>query len=391
MRSRVLGTLCFSAAVVTFVSLAAGAAVARAPAAMGRSQQAAAPDVAIPKIITKPTSPAGSNPGGNIPPSPSYPGVCQSQPTSTSCQSSAIAALNHARAVMSLPAYNLPAGFQSLAPASQLLVLSNLDRATYGLGKITGLNATLNQAAAWGIAADSDPRGPATVDGNGYSAWTANWAAGWASVLYTYYEWMYEDGYGSSNIDCASPGASGCWGHRAGTLANFGNTQVAMGVASGTSPRYHAPAFAEIYESFSPAARLSWQILAATLQPMPLGHVDTTTGLMSRRTLTGWALDPSSPNTSTRVQVDVGPSASATTANLSRPDVTQAFGLSSAAHGFSIQVSLPAGTSAVCAYAASANGAEFTTLGCWTFTVPTAPMGNIDAVTQARASAVRSP
>ena len=44
----------------------------------------------------------------------------------------------------------------------------------------------------------------AVVDGQHYTAWTANWAAGWSSALYTYYEWMYDDGYGSSNADCTS-------------------------------------------------------------------------------------------------------------------------------------------------------------------------------------------
>ena len=196
-------------------------------------------------------------PSGNIAPSPGYPSYCQSAPSGASCQTDAINALNHARAAMGLPAYSLPANFQSLDALIQFLVLSNQDRASYGLTQITGLNATLNAAAAAGVAGDTDPVGPAVVDGNHFTAWTSNWAAGWASPLYTYYEWMYDDGYGSSNVDCTSPSAAGCWGHRRSTLNNFGSAQVLMGAAAGTSPHYGQPAFAELYEGFAPSAVLS--------------------------------------------------------------------------------------------------------------------------------------
>ena len=390
-----LGRLCTAAAVVTsLTSLALPAAVAMAPApsAVSASRQTAAPVAAIPKIITAATAAAGYNPGANIPLNPSYPGICQTQPTSTSCQTSAISTLNNGRAAMGLPAYKLPAGFQSMAPTSQLLVLSNLDRATYGLVQITGLNATLSQAAARGIATDVDPSGPGTVDGNGYSAWTANWAAGWASALYTYYEWMYYDGYGDgrTNIDCTSPGDSGCWGHRNDTLTNFGNTQVGMGVASGTSPRYGMPAFAVIYESFSPAARLTWQVLAATLQPMPVGHVDAVSNALTSVTLSGWAFDPTSTSTSTRVDVYVGGAGHSTIASGLRADVKAAFGLASAAHGFNVTLPLQGGTSTACAYAIDVGGASNSLIGCWPVTSPTGPMGHADAVSNTLTSVTLS-
>jgi hypothetical protein len=38
------------------------------------------------------------------------------------------------------------------------------------------------------------------------------------------YDWMYNDGYsasGSINLDCQSPGSSGCWGHRHCILEKF--------------------------------------------------------------------------------------------------------------------------------------------------------------------------
>jgi hypothetical protein len=208
-----------------------------------------------------------TNPSANIVPSPAYPSVCQSAPTGASCQNAAIAALNNGRYAMGLPAYNLPIGFQSLSTANQFLALSNLDRQVYGLTPISGLNASLNAAAAVGVATDKDPSGPSSVEGNRFTAWASNWAAGWASPLYTYYEWMYDDGYGSSNIDCTSPSSSGCWGHRASTLHNFGNGLVLMGVGVGSSPHYHAPAFTELYEAFAPGASISYQPLPS---PAPI-------------------------------------------------------------------------------------------------------------------------
>lgn len=199
-----------------------------------------------------------ADPGTNITPSPAYAASgCESAPTSTTCQNNAIAALNHARAVMGIAPYSLPSNFQSLAAASQFLWLSNQDRAAYGLPQILGFNAALNAAAAAGVATDSDPQGPPTVDGARFTAWTANWAAGWASPLYTYYEWMYDDGYPGSNADCPTSTSPGCWGHRRSTLHDFGASKVYMGVGAGTSPTYHAAAFTELYMGFAPTASIS--------------------------------------------------------------------------------------------------------------------------------------
>jgi hypothetical protein len=189
-------------------------------------------------------------PPTNIAPNPPYPSACQTSPTSATCQNAAIAALNNARGVVGLPAYALPANFQLLSAGNQFLVLSNLDRASYGLTQITGLNAVLNAAAAAGVATDSDPAGPSVVEGARFTAWTANWAAGWASPLYTYYEWMYDDGYPGANADCPTSTSPGCWGHRRSTLYDFGSSKVYMGAATGTSPQYRAPAFTQLVEGF---------------------------------------------------------------------------------------------------------------------------------------------
>jgi hypothetical protein len=221
---------------------------------------------------------AAGSPSSNIAPSPAYPSVCQSAPSGQACQDSAIAALNHARAVMGQPAYALPAGFESLSAAMQFLVLANSDRAIYGLSQIAGLNDVLSSAAQAGIAADNDPTGPAVVNGSHFTSWTSNWAAGWSSSLYTYYEWMYDDGIGSSNIDCSSTNGSGCWGHRLGTLHDFGNSFVAMGVGSGLSPHYGSMAFTELFEGFAPGSSIPVSSPAPAPAPAPLatGVADVT-------------------------------------------------------------------------------------------------------------------
>ncbi len=192
-----------------------------------------------------------TDPTANIAPSPAYPSACQSAPNGTSCITSAVSALNNARYHMGLPYYVLPSSFATLPWQTQLLILSNQDRSLYGLTAITGLNATLNNAAAAGVAANTDPTGPSVVDGQHFRAWTSNWAAGWSSALYSYYEWMYDDGPGSSNIDCPAGGGSGCWGHRHDTLMSLnGGTQLAMGAATGTNSTY-ATEFTALYESFA--------------------------------------------------------------------------------------------------------------------------------------------
>jgi hypothetical protein len=237
--------------IASAVALISSTSIAVAPAVSATTHQS-------------PIRTAAVTPSANIPPSPAYPMICQSNPASQACQDSAIAALNHARAVLGQPAYSLPAGFQQLPVPSQLLTLVNSDRAVAGLSQVRGLNATLNAAAQSAIATDGDPVGPSTVDGVRFTAWTSNWAAGWSSALYTYYEWMYDDGIGSSNIECTSSNYTGCWGHRTGTLRDFGSAFVAMGVGLGTSPNLGKPAFTELLEGFGSPVSLATTAASVT-------------------------------------------------------------------------------------------------------------------------------
>jgi hypothetical protein len=183
------------------------------------------------------TAIAAPNPSQNMP--VQFPSSCLSpnQPTSAACENAAVSDLDGAHSTLGLPAYTLPADFDSLTPVDQMLILSNDDRLDYGLQAIVGLSSSLNSAAALGITDDTDPDPvpylPAGLDIEG---WTANWAGGFPNALLAYYDWMYDDGPGGPNIDCVNPGDSGCWGHREDVLAYQSAGAILMGAAAGYDP-----------------------------------------------------------------------------------------------------------------------------------------------------------
>lgn len=72
--------------------------------------------------------------------------------------------------------------------------------------------------------AGNDPNGPSGT------TWGSNWAGGEASALLADYDWVYDDGPGSPNMDCTNALANGCWDHRRNVLGNYG-PRPAMGAA----------------------------------------------------------------------------------------------------------------------------------------------------------------
>ncbi|MGA2469389.1 MAG: hypothetical protein ABSG64_01695 [Solirubrobacteraceae bacterium] len=151
--------------------------------------------------------------------------------------SAVVTALDHARADLRLGPYELPGNFDSLSGDQQLFILSNLDRIADGLPPIDGLSPTLDTAARTATGSDSDPDPTALLSGLASYAWTANWAGQWANAPYAYYEWMYDDGYNgseTSNLDCVSPAATGCWVHRRNVLAFPSAGTISMGAAVAT-------------------------------------------------------------------------------------------------------------------------------------------------------------
>jgi hypothetical protein len=104
----------------------------------------------------------------------------------------------------------LPQNFASLTIQQQLLVVSDLERTARGLTPILGLATRYDTDAQQAAQADEDPD-PSSFNGD---AWGSNWEGGYGSTLEADFGWMYDDGPGSDNVDCLTPGSSGCWGHR---------------------------------------------------------------------------------------------------------------------------------------------------------------------------------
>jgi hypothetical protein len=72
---------------------------------------------------------------------------------------------------------------------------------------------------------NTDPTGPSGT------AWGSNWAGGEGSALLADYDWIYDDGPGSPNMDCTNAVASGCWDHRRNVLSDYGR-HPSMGAAA---------------------------------------------------------------------------------------------------------------------------------------------------------------
>ena len=187
-----------------------------------------------PAAAASPPNPPGNIPIGQLPAS------CPQAPLSVTCEDAIVGYLDSARSDMGLTPYQLPPSFFSLLPEKQVLVLSDLDRLAYGLPPVLGLNGALDTAASIGVQDNADPRAPkALLPGGPVLGWGSNWAGGFLNALAAYYAWVYDDGYGSANGDCTSPGAPGCWGHRQNVLISFGPPSkgfISMGAAAGSYP-----------------------------------------------------------------------------------------------------------------------------------------------------------
>ncbi len=165
---------------------------------------------------------------------------CSEDPNGGPCVSAALADINAAHAAEGIQPMVLPSNFASMSVPVQLLNVANLERIDRGLAPILGLSAALNQDAQSAAVRDDDPM-PTHFYG---TVATANWAGGYDSALEADFGWMYDDGPGSDNLDCASPGQSGCWGHRHDVLWHF-DTPIAMG--AGYASGQYGPSMTELF------------------------------------------------------------------------------------------------------------------------------------------------
>jgi hypothetical protein len=152
--------------------------------------------------------------------------LCSTSPQGQGCTSAVLAAIDAARAREGVRPMQLAAGWSTLSATRQLFLVADLERVDRGLVPASGLAPSLNRRAWDGARGNTDPS-LEPMHGN----WAgSNWAGGFGSVLEADFEWMYNDGPGSPNIDCASAGQSGCWGHRDNILAPY-QAPLAMGAA----------------------------------------------------------------------------------------------------------------------------------------------------------------
>jgi hypothetical protein len=206
------------------------------------------------------------NPPASLSPTPNFLSTCSSAglDESAACTDNALAAIDTGRRAEGLAPMSLPGNWGALTPSEQLFVATNLERTVRGLPALSAMASVLDQAATAGAAQSVDPAPPS---GFPFSQWGASWAGGVGSPLEAVYDWMYDDGPGSSNSQCTASDDSGCWGHRDKILMSLSCDACVMG--TGFAPRgwQGQPSWAELLVggAGSPPVDFTWQEEAAYL------------------------------------------------------------------------------------------------------------------------------
>jgi hypothetical protein len=193
--------------------------------------------LAAPAALATPADPPANIPLRGLP------AACATAGGGAACERAAIRGLDRAHARLGLPAYRLPPGFVAMPPAHQLLILTDLDRRAYGLTPVPGLATALNRVARSGAAQHGDPNPMPLLEslhGQSIIGFGSDWAGGQPNALVAYYGWMYDDGYGSPNLDCMTPTAAGCWGHRHNILGFAHAPVLTMGASALTTSASYA-------------------------------------------------------------------------------------------------------------------------------------------------------
>lgn len=165
-----------------------------------------------------------ANPSFNVPRTAAMEQACGQGPTAD-CQAAVVWGIDQARAAEGVGPLHLPSDYDTLNVPAQLLVLTDLERVDRGLPGFTALSANLDGLAKTGAVANTDPNGPAG------RTWGSNWAGGEPSALLADYDFMYNDGVGSPNLDCTRATPNGCWDHRVNILSDYG-LHPSMGAAA---------------------------------------------------------------------------------------------------------------------------------------------------------------
>ncbi|MHB8681502.1 MAG: spore germination YkwD domain-containing protein [Acidimicrobiales bacterium] len=251
----------------------ASAAGSPTPLAAGVAHHAAAP---TPVTRAYPHSRQGTlppnNPPQNIPPNPNFLSSCSGThyDNSSGCVNATLQAIANAREQEGLPGMDLPTDWNSLSPEQQEFVVTNLERTVRGLPPLSAMASALDQSSAQGAAQNQDPEPPG---GFPWTTWGSNWAGAVGNSLEAMYFWMYDDGLGSSNIDCTQSNQSGCWGHRDNVLINLNCNPCLMGTGYNATAWQGDPSWAELLvdTSGSPQLDFSWNSVLPYLPGDPGG------------------------------------------------------------------------------------------------------------------------
>ena len=232
-------------------ALVGGRAIVAAVALMlagtlGATAQAKLGDAGVRSADVVPT-PVDRHPPHNITPKPSYVQACaHNHSNSALCLAKAVAAIDRARRLEHVRRMILPDNFTKLTFAEQTFVVTNLERVDRGLAPFRGLTSKLNSSAHDAAVGDVDPVPATSVIGR---ATVMNYASNWTSnfgSLAGDYGWMYDDGYGSYNVDCPKPAAPGCWGHRDNILSKY-NKQPLLISGAGSDPQSGLISIAQLF------------------------------------------------------------------------------------------------------------------------------------------------
>ncbi|MGN6473982.1 MAG: hypothetical protein ACTHK4_10105 [Mycobacteriales bacterium] len=225
-----------------------------------------APSVGLLPLQVRLFAPTVANPPTNVPPHPNFLNACSSNWHSRTCKREALAAIKYARELEGVrhPTMVLPRNYNKLTVAEQTFVLTDLERVARGLRPFAGLTSNLNTASHSAAVARVDPSPVlSSLQRMGVRQYGSIWAGDFGPLA-SDYDWMYVDGYSADgsgiNVDCQSPQASGCWGHRDNILGKYGSEPTLLAGAGTAKPP--GQSIAEVMTGGSgkaPAFTYSWR------------------------------------------------------------------------------------------------------------------------------------
>ncbi|MGC1184993.1 MAG: hypothetical protein WBA31_07570 [Candidatus Dormiibacterota bacterium] len=136
---------------------------------------------------------------------------------SLACQQAELADIDSALATEGVGPLTWAMNLYSLPLAEQQFVVTNEERVLRGLPAITGMDTAADQNALTGA---QDAEDPPVQSVPGEIAAKGDWAEDYGA-LGSDFDWMYNDGPGSFNMDCPLGSTSSlCWAHRDAILTD---------------------------------------------------------------------------------------------------------------------------------------------------------------------------